>query len=90
MVHGPRLLFLSHVNALPSLCLLSVRYFQKEKSEDKEHRQTGNRHVYCTARQLHSCNNDGAEKGSSFGKNIVDTEIFTGIFSRYNLGIVGA
>lgn len=62
--------------------------FQKNKSKCKENRQTCNRYVDRSSRQLYNCNDYRSKEGSALGKNIVDAKIFSRILRRNNFGII--
>lgn len=56
---------------------LMVCNFQKNKSKCKENRQTCNRYIDRSSRQLYNCNDYRSKEGSALGKNIVDSKIFS-------------
>lgn len=56
--------------------------FQKNKSKCKENRQTCNRYVDRSSRQLYNCNDYRSKEGSALGKNIVDSKILSRILRR--------
>ena len=62
--------------------------FQKNKSKCKENRQTCNRYVDRSSRQLYNCNDYRSKEGSALGKNIADAKIFSRILRRNNFGII--
>ena len=63
---------------------------QEEEAERKEHCETCHRHVDGTACKLYGCDDRRAEEGRAFCENIVDTEVFAGVFRRDDLGVIRA
>ena len=73
-----------------SCAFLTVSRPEQYKTQGEEDSQTSYRNIDCTAIQLYQGNHRRAQKGSAFGKYIIDAEIFPGAVRRDDLGVVGA
>ena len=70
--------------------LLFVGDSEEDEAEEEEYRKAGDGDVDRAAGKLDPRYNGGAEEGCAFAENIVDAEIFAGIFGGNDLGVIGA
>ena len=69
---------------------LPVGDSEENEAEEEEYRKAGDGDVDRAAGKLDPRYNSGAEEGCAFAENIVDAEIFAGIFGGNDLGVIGA
>ena len=67
---------------------LFIRESQENETQQKEDSQGSDRDVDRTAGKLDPCDYRRAEERRSFGKNIVDAEVFSGVLRGNDLGEV--
>ena len=72
-----------------SVCLrLFVGKLQEDKAKCEEYRKRCNRDIDRTACQLDGRNDGRAKEACAFAEDIIDAEVFTGVFRRNDLGKV--
>ena len=69
--------------------LLSIRKYQENEAKSKEYSKGSYRDINSPSGQFYPGNYCRAKERSTFGKDIIDPEIFSGILWRDNLGIIG-
>ena len=77
------------LRALADLCFF-VRDSKKDKAGQEKERHQSHGNVDGAAREFYPGDDGGAEKGGAFGKNIIDSEVFPGIFCRNDLGKIAS
>ena len=74
---------------LPVLQRLLVGDLQEDKAKQEEDRKGRDRDIDRAAGELDSGDNGGSQEGRTFGEDVVDSEVFAGVFRRDDFGIIG-
>ncbi len=63
---------------------------KEDHTDDKEDSQRDDTDVYVSGKLAHDADEHGAEEGSAFAADIIEAEVFAGLFRRDDLGEVRA